>query len=312
MTSATSQLPSSNPSDVLPDGDLPQTPQAQAGEAACAIGEVPHNPPLQPAGDATMSTTPDYERLKALAALYDHPPQRARRRLQRAILMLTTFVVGASAGLAATWWATGAGRDPAAVAVARPLQHASSAPAGQPVTDPRSGISASELPYDGRHAPSTSPSSVPATSPEELPEDGMPAAGQARLGEIDPARAAHPKKAVPAGAGKSVKAYRSGIRSMKDREIERIRQQADDELKKKPERRRPASEARTRSRQSSAHAAAGRAARHEPHDAARTQARLAKCNRAGNLIRREQCKWRLCAGMWGRNGCPSYAHAAPY
>lgn len=33
-----------------------------------------------------------------------------------------------------------------------------------------------------------------------------------------------------------------------------------------------------------------------------------QCGRHSNFIHREQCKWRLCGGKWGRNGCPSYQH----
>jgi hypothetical protein len=33
---------------------------------------------------------------------------------------------------------------------------------------------------------------------------------------------------------------------------------------------------------------------------------LLQCEQQTNFIQREQCKWRVCGGKWGRNGCPSY------
>jgi len=33
---------------------------------------------------------------------------------------------------------------------------------------------------------------------------------------------------------------------------------------------------------------------------------LAKCQRNASFFVREKCKWRLCDGQWGKNGCPSY------
>jgi hypothetical protein len=33
---------------------------------------------------------------------------------------------------------------------------------------------------------------------------------------------------------------------------------------------------------------------------------LAKCKNEDGLFYQERCKWRLCNGQWGKNGCPSY------
>lgn len=35
----------------------------------------------------------------------------------------------------------------------------------------------------------------------------------------------------------------------------------------------------------------------------------AQCQALDNFLRREQCKWQVCSGKWGQDGCPSYAHA---
>lgn len=37
-------------------------------------------------------------------------------------------------------------------------------------------------------------------------------------------------------------------------------------------------------------------------------AEFSQCNRKASFFEREKCKWRLCAGKWGKNGCPSYNH----
>ena len=99
-----------------------------------------------------------------------------------------------------------------------------------------------------------------------------------------------------------------------DREIERIRRQVDEELKKKTEQGRGPGEART---------GAGKGGRVEDDSGrsvsagapvsrvAATKAMLTKCDRNTNFIRRELCRWQVCNGSWGQNGCPSYQKKAP-
>jgi hypothetical protein len=33
-----------------------------------------------------------------------------------------------------------------------------------------------------------------------------------------------------------------------------------------------------------------------------------QCKSRPSLLQREKCKWRICAGKWGKNGCPAYNH----
>lgn len=352
---------------VTPVYESPQSPRPPSAgpapgdlgnERSAAHGAQVHArrpfPPLHAAASpadlgAQRFVKPDYERLRTLAALYDKPHPAARRPLRRMILTLATFVVGASAGLVATWWIASAdGARPAATIVPpaptaglSSLKRNAQAPASVP-----KGISANELPYDGRGAPAvrTPAPSAPKTNPEELPYGGAssgtngvePEEGETRSS----AGAQQRKKALrlrgarmnPDGiaarrddavndvqappsqrkAEKASQRHRSGQRSAKDREFERIRQQVDEELKKKPEQRRSAGAARTRSRASTGRVKGGETARQDAGNSGRMRNSLGRCERAANLIRREQCKWRLCRGMWGKNGCPSYAHAKPY
>lgn len=82
------------------------------------------------------------------------------------------------------------------------------------------------------------------------------------------------------------------------REINRIQQQAADELKKKTRKRRNTVEhAKTRTKLSF----------YASPKALRMRQSLARCEKLDSLFSREQCKWRLCGGQWGKNGCPSYA-----
>ncbi|HEV2608808.1 MAG TPA: hypothetical protein VGU61_00975 [Noviherbaspirillum sp.] len=99
------------------------------------------------------------------------------------------------------------------------------------------------------------------------------------------------------------------IQAEKNREIERIRQQAAEELKKKNENQRAADEARARapSRPSTTSASEKR---QPPVAGASKRALLAQCERRSNFILREHCKWEICDGSWGKNGCPSYEKQA--
>ena len=281
-----------------------------------SFSQIAGDPPTKPAA------APDYERLRALAALYDQVP-RARRPMFRSALVLITLAVGASAGLVATWWMAGGGHAAATATLSPAAQRGH----GDMPIAPHAGISANELPYDGRGTHAAS--SAPATNPEELPYGGQPSTAQARRGGTDATGSARLKgvspvagKSAPIGAlsggdknvtqpRKAANPHRSGARATKDHEFERIRKQADEELKKKAERGRPPGNAHTRSHASSSHAVSRNDAPRASSERSR-KALLAKCERAGNFIRREQCKWRLCSGTWGKNGCPSYAHVSPY
>jgi hypothetical protein len=39
---------------------------------------------------------------------------------------------------------------------------------------------------------------------------------------------------------------------------------------------------------------------------ASTRRAFSECDRSANILRREQCRWQVCGGKWGRHGCPSY------
>jgi hypothetical protein len=256
--------------------------------------------------------------------------------------MAAIFAVGAGVGLAGAWWFNPgfldqrpAALNPAAARVAAP---AVKRPGPNEQTSVARGVGASELPYDG--APPTAAGSTrtdPAVeslnssgagaNPESRRDSGAPAqpalpSPQARVGpqlkEEAPAEAASVSKAPERPAEKAMAQpgprepkvaklapkRRAAPKVAKNREIDRIRQQAEEELKKKPA---------NLSRQPGT-AKSGSAARRSPvaasEKAQTVRSMLVRCDRIANIFRREQCKWRLCGGMWGKNGCPSYATAS--
>lgn len=110
-----------------------------------------------------------------------------------------------------------------------------------------------------------------------------------------------------AAQNKAAQKRRASAKIAKDREIERIKQQADEELQRKLEIGRAAEEARARKRLAGSLRNKGQAVTVSESRAVRVRKVLAKCERMTNLFRREQCKWRLCGNMWGKYGCPSYS-----
>lgn len=152
------------------------------------------------------------------------------------------------------------------------------------------------------------------------PASGMEV-GNAQSGADKPppqAEAIAPKPALKAAsAAKDSESTKAKVtpkrtaptRSAKDREIERIRQQAEDELKKKPDSGRTIGRSRTNQSRSAKlqQRKEGAVPVHTASASERhVRSTLAQCERAPNIFRREQCKWRICGGAWGKNGCPYY------
>lgn len=297
--------------------------------------------------------------------------------------MMTIFLVGAVAGLGASWWlriapVPGWSKSGTPVTVRAPIQ--TQAPAARPDTGQSAavrGITPSELPYDGKPPPvdedmpdnlviadpvPVAPLSEPhaaslagpaAVSPSGSRTSGGSAAEESTASEtqaVDTRSAALQEAAIeppvadekpvnarsrsealsstakkqPAAPNAPAKAKvaeseKSGTTTAqrkpappaktKDREIERIKREADKELQRKLEIGRASGQGRPereltaslRARQTSAAAVT---------KTAHVKKVLAKCESMSNVFRREQCKWRVCGNMWGKHGCPSYARQA--
>lgn len=291
-----------------------------------------------------------YEQLHGLGPEFGEagyqPP--ARSRLWRITMMASVFVVGAGVGLAAAWWLHKA--PPGTPASSVPASTVRSVPVAPAFDGKRSsairGISPSELPYDGAPPPAAGQSDQEpvASSAPVLPETGVGASGGNMTGErnagageigrdapvtIPPAptgtiqksqqvpqaddEAKATKTAKQGGASVATAAPKRKSVTRTDREIERIRRQVDEELKKKTEHSRGSSGARPDSGQDARNdqvSRQGASASGAVKRVSATRASLARCDRKNNFIRRELCRWQVCSGSWGKNGCPSYQQQA--
>lgn len=304
-------------------------PAQQASDTAASTTQS-----AQPCVNSARFAKPDYEQLRMLAALYEAQPltrQPLSRIAYMIVFMLGIFVIGALLGLAGAWWmASSSGKG-----VATPLEQGSSTWSSLKLSRPQppavaKGISPGELPYDGAAVEQGAEALF--INQDERPYGGLhsgsgatnqsvPLAAVSSGNENAAAKLAE-KAVVHASMGekKTAKAPQKRHvvqRSTKDREIERIRRQAAEELKKKTENRR-ALAGHASSRRSAPRSSSHQHASHEtppaaPSASSKMQAMLASCEQATNFILREQCKWRLCSGIWGKNGCPSYAtHDSSY
>jgi hypothetical protein len=243
------------------------------------------------------------------------------------MMMAGIFAVGAAMGLGSTWWmnrASHAHAPGAALHKFEPVKQ-SAPPARAGAAGPgAAGINPAELPYDGKPhdekaKAALSMAAIAAQGDQYMPERPASSGGQGL--EAAPPNAASAKKKstaiaadggdIPAAqsesdtskkktAGASVR--RRPPASAAERETGRGNQQAA-ELKR-----------RNRSNQIADASQAQRYAEKKTSGNAPSYAAsggskrlaLARCESASNIFARERCKWQLCNGMWGRNGCPSY------
>ena len=271
----------------------------------------------------------DAEELQRQYAFYEQfntPPRRAH---SLALPLAIVFAAGAALGLGATWWLA----KPASPGMPGSSAVSARTAADMPVTrlDQQGhfrttrGINPNELPYGGKAIGARRSTQVAAVPPQptvsaELPHDRLPAAADNKKGDAPATASASVKpkpreakeKAAPAvqlaekkaHAKAHVKAapkHRARKPSAKDREIARLKRQAEEELKKKIEHRRMVAQAEQKARYGAL----------MPDLAERVRARFAQCSQAGNFFLREKCKWKVCSGMWGKNGCPSYRTPGP-
>ncbi len=247
------------------------------------------------------------------APLYGQPGPQRSNLLFRALLMAAIFTVGIIVGLAAAWWMK---MDfPGARVVMSINRNAMLTPGFErkPAGSLR-GIIASELPYDGAPPPDVRPPATVMSSGAATPEAESvtvnPAPSKPAEKEDDEKASDHAKTS-DAKVANPVPKRRLASKIVRNREIDRIRQQADDELKKKTTKRYGQSDIRAGARQP--RKSRGRRPAAAPLKAQVTRNVPVRCERLPNFIRREQCKWQLCSGKWGTNGCPSYAASVnPY
>lgn len=263
----------------------------------------------------------------------------------RVVFVMACFALAIGAGLFGAWWLN----DPAAARALAAMRKSAQAPdsaAVKPLQTPQArqtfGISAGELPYDG--VPPDPPLATPtpadaAIKPRDLPHENLKSddvdsgtenavpiersvapsgppqeEAAATTGDGGPNNSAQPLQVKP--RDKPVKpvspVQRQGAnpKFARNKEIGRLQQQAEDELKKKTERRRSLVQSVTKAHQT---------ARRREAEAAASRRKpivkpvpVARCGTIASLLAREVCKWRICKNQWGKNGCPSYAKPENY
>lgn len=293
-----------------------------------------------------------YERLHGLGPDFGEYCPPGRSRIWRITMMLGVFVVGAGVGLAAAWWlhrpaqvaavpaspvrATQAlpsaeGRRPVVirgispselpydgapppVSETLPTKADTGPPLSAGMTSGGSDIEPQDRTGSGKSAGGAADQDVSVVAPTAKVAAGkrVPEPAAAVTDVEDGRNAARENKQASASVADAAPKRRAASKSATDREIERIRRQADEELKKKTEQGRASEGARngahlTNGREASRKIAASSSASRE----ASTRAMLVRCDRSSNFIRREICRWRVCNGSWGRYGCPSYKSHTP-
>ena len=252
-------------------------------------------------------------------------------------LIALMFVVGITVGFVITAWLSGEAGDPVRTSFSGVRAYQRGISEGELPYDGRTvdaaarrapeaetGINMQELPYGGVTSSGASMDKSEVTEHESLPLQSSPEPTSEVVPEVARKAETPPQAPVPAGKqGKRNVSHseakaspapqhrrKTQRRNEKDREIQRIRQQAEDELKKKTDRR--LDESRSASRGAGQKEGRTETASRSTRVAAMS-AMLQQCELAGNLFRREYCKWQLCSGKWGKNGCPSYpSRSNPY
>lgn len=301
----------------------PMPGQRGAGASDSVLERRRSEPRLEGRESAFIESSEDeLQRQYAFYNRFNTPPPRSRPSI---VYVIAVFAIGAVVGVIGAWW----GGQSSGEALENDIPHALQNYGTRGVHSAAAkGIALGELPYDGvptdpgeqvhqvrrsginpeerPYAESVSSSHVtqpagPAELPSEVRQEGK---SRQRAADGKPVRSASAAGIKKAGTTRASQKRRSTHRrAAKDREIDRIKQQAADEIKKKTD----SSHSVKQQADSSAHRAARRQEAPTVIDkSTRTRALLASCERAENFFLREKCKWRLCGGRWGEHGCPSY------
>jgi len=301
-----------------------ETPQQVKPQVAQSIGTREQR--IEPYLDGSPRLRkPNDEQLRAIAALYDTPPARSRRPWRRGGIISMIFVVGSLVGfgmasllMERTGTAAGGSERAARVSAGQGTSTGELPNDGNRMAESPSdnrpaqtGISTNELPYGGENISGES-AAQSKLSPAETSTSGTSATPPTKQ-ELVPERPDAEKRSEQASTSSPKKANQASQRRRstrhinKDREIERIRQQATEELKKKTEFQQQTGEYREGD-------SGDKLLKQQSHSISlKTFAinrKLAQCEQADNLILRERCKWQICNGKWGKNGCPSYSSRA--
>lgn len=266
-------------------------------------------PPMQ--STSTVEQNPSHNGYAHAAIEERHSP--ASGRFSLVAIMVGIFAMGAAAGLIATSWIQKSSPDRGVLServVSKPVGPASTVSTGKEVINSKPIDEATgELPYDGKEQERESLSSV---SPLPL-ESATSEQGDVKESSALPLSQTKDAPQLTRDATKNINPtskHHFSNQVAKDKEIQRIQQQATEELKKKIE---DDDLGGSTEKNKQVHQGKKQESRgdYEVHAASRRPL-LAKCERAANFILKERCKWDICSGMWGKNGCPSYEKQASW
>lgn len=315
------------PQEAGMDGSTPPESSASAGMADGPA--LPHGVKSWPDNSASSHRHPGFA-----GAVQSHlwAARLPARALIRNSIMAGVFILGSTIGVAATWWATQPASHAKASASAELIKQAQtyrlndSSDIGQSAAfDP------AELPYDGR----TSGSTVPAESIAALSSHEA-ASGSAS--NDNAAGAEDPVPSFPAASGKEKSGRAHGRENKAASQAAVIADGAHARKNMPPPQQRQAPRHMAQNKQSDpiwqlaeedrkatarpsgakrANANNGRSAAQNKSGQtklasaiASTRLILARCEQKSNFILREHCKWDVCSGQWGKNGCPSFEKQA--
>ncbi len=262
-------------------------PQPRPNAAPIRAPRPPAPPPLsRPAHrppPAAVASTP-VRRPTRPAQTHRSPGPRRGPPSQAPVIAFVT--AGLLLGRGGTWWATVNGFDPAMLFA--PAMQTAAAPAVK---------GAPPIPALASSTPLAAPKEAEPKMEQQAPPVGVePAAAvEAPPPEAQEKPVAAPEKPRMAHR-QAKKRVAPVVRQDRSEEIDRLRTQAFSETRQDRLDRINGARASKLPIGLPRPGRATLATRHAFND----------CEHSGNILRREQCRWKVCGGRWGKNGCPSY------
>lgn len=253
-------------------------------------------------------------------------PLNRRKHAMRIVTPLQVGLVGSiftasmAVVLGVAWW-TDSSRDTQAVAV---TASPSPAPvvslangAGKTPDNVVSTMRFNETPAVADISPTiavVTPAPGEASAPLAVAQAGQEIASVPPTVTANRASEAVPKLATPQKIARAKIARRAGKRTAvaarrkRTEEIDRLKTQAFSETRKdRLDSGKAAGKPSVRATQFDPQSAKPRSNKTKQlASAAGLRNQFMQCERNGNLFSRERCKWRVCGGKWGHDGCPSY------
>ncbi len=279
------------PSDAsLPEWEMPLAPPPSAEPTERQDGLEP-DPQLHPLQRGPLGTVYQYP-----AAYQTSDGKRLNAGEKQALLGGFFVMLGLVIAIAVGWWII----PPAPSSLAnsdapRPQAQSLSATDKEKLASGSSGAMAADASASGSETEETdSPSRFASgtISREDSTEATVPAASETASGTSGASR---PSSSVSSKSGKE------SAPSVREEETMRLKARAYSETQQDRLSTAPSARSEASPRPS--------APKRSPRSASTNLSQaVAECSNEVGLFFRERCKWRLCNGRWGKDGCPSYRH----